>query len=244
MKRLLTILTAVFAAVSAAMAQDAPMQAPAADAATLAAWSRAAEAMAMASQAPATEAANAAATEPAPKKPGVIRLGLVQPKLEMGAGATPEALRSVLTRYLSGPQIEVVPITGMVPVQVEADARQKGCDYLFYASLAQKQGRRFGLLRAAQAMTYMVPVIGMAGRAATVLGHAAAMTAVNAAAQLSSGVTAKSEVTFEYQLLASAATSPILADSQKAKAESNGQDVITPLIEQAATAVANLLLKK
>lgn len=220
MKRLLADFVAVLAAVGAAVAQNSPTPVPA------------------------TDTANLAAGAPAPAKTGVIRLGLVQPKMEMGPTATPEALRTVLTQYLSGPQVEVVPITAMVPLQVEPEAKQKSCEYLFYASLSQKQGGRFGLLRGAQAMTHVVPVIGLAGRTGAVLGQAAAATAISAAAQLSSGVTAKSEVTFQYQLLAPGTAAPIVADSQKTKAQSDGQDVITPLIEQAATAVAHVLLKK
>lgn len=220
MKRLLTALVIILVAVVAAVAQYPPGQMPDADAASL------------------------PATALAPKNPGVIRIGLVQPKLDMGAAASPEALRFLLTQYLTGPQIEVLPITAMLPLQVEAEARQKSCDYLLYATLSQKQNRRLGLLRGAQAMTHMVPVIGMAGRTGAIVGQAAAMTAISAATQLSSTVSAKSEVTLQYQLLAPGTASPIVSDSKQVKAQSNGQDVITPLVEQAATAVANALLKR
>ncbi len=220
MQRLLTILIAGLATVVVALAQNFPAQVEG------------------------TDTANVPAAAVLPKKPGVIRLGLLQPKMEMGAAASPEALRTLLTQYLSGPQIEVVPIAAMVPLQVEAEAKQKSCDYVFSASLSQKQSRRFGLLGGAQAMSNMVPVIGMAGRAGAVVGRAAAMTAISAASQLSSTVNAKSEITLQYQLLAPGTASPIIADAIKAKAQSNGQDVITPLIEQAATAVANAVLKK
>jgi hypothetical protein len=221
MKNLLTVLIVVLAAFAVAVAQNPPTQAPA------------------------TDAANAPAAAPAPKRPGVIRLGLVQPKLDMGIpGAAPEALRTLLTQYLTGPQIEVVPIAAMIPLHVEAEAKQKECNFLFYASLSQKRGRGFGFLRGAQSMTSMVPVIGMAGGTGAIVGRAAAMTAINAASQLSSEVKAKSEVTLQYQLVAPGAASPLIANADKVKAESDGQDVITPLVEQAATAVTTALLKK
>ncbi len=219
MKRLLATVIVILAA--AAVAQNLPTQLPA------------------------TGAAIAPAAALAPKRPGVIRLGLVQPKLDMGTpGGVPEGLRTLLMQYLTGPQIEVVPIAAMIPLQVEAEAKQKECDFLFYASLSQKRGRGLGFLRSAQSMTSMIPVIGMAGGTRAIVGQAAAMTAISAASQLSSVVKAKSEVAFQYQLVAPGVASPLIASTDKVKAESDGQDVITPLVEQAATAVATALLKK
>ena len=185
---------------------------------------------------------------PAPnqKKPGVIRIGIVQPRMDMGpAGANAgEALRVLLGQYLSGPTLEAVPLTAMLPIQAAAEGQQKQCDYILYASLSQKKSGGFGLLKGAQSMAGMVPVLGMAGRTGAIVGQAAAQTALNAAGQVASGVKAKSEVSFEYQLIAPGATSPLAANSDKTKAQSDGQDVITPMVEHAATAITGTLLKK
>ena len=180
------------------------------------------------------------------KKPGVIRIGIVQPRMDMGpAGANAgEALRVVLGQYLGGPTLEAVPLTAMLPIQAAAEGQQKQCDYILYATLTQKKSGGLGLLKSAQSMAGMVPVLGMAGRTGAIVGEAAAHTALTAASQVASGVKAKSEVSFEYQLIAPGATSPLAANSEKAKAQSDGQDVITPMVEHAATAITGALLKK
>ena len=181
-----------------------------------------------------------------PKKPGVIRVGVVQPRMDMGpAGANAsEALRVLLGQYLGGPTLEAVPLTAILPIQAAAEAQQKQCDYVLYASLSQKKSGGMGLLKGAQSMAGMVPVLGMAGRTGAIVGQAAAQTALNAAGQVASGVKARSEISLEYQLIAPGSSSALVANNEKTKAQSDGQDVITPMVERAATAITGALIKK
>ena len=191
-------------------------------------------------------AANAPVTAQSPKRPGVLRIGVVQPKLDMGpAGANaPEALRVLLSQYLAGPSIEAVPLAALLPAQAAEEAQQKQCDYVLYTSLSQKKTGGMGLFKTAQSMAGMMPVLGMAGRAGAIVGQAVAQTALNAASQVASGVKAKSEISFEYQLIVPGSTSALVANSDKTKAQSDGQDVITPMVERAATAITGALSKK
>lgn len=181
-----------------------------------------------------------------PKKPGAIRIGIVQPRMDMGpAGANAgEALRVLLSQYLSGPTLEAVPLTAMLPIQAAAEGQQKQCDYILYATLSQKKSGGLGLLKSAQSMAGMVPMLGMTGRTGAIVGQAAAQTALSAAGQVASGVKAKSEVSFEYQIIAPGATSRLAADSEKTKAQSDGQDVITPMVEHAAMAIISAFAKR
>jgi hypothetical protein len=156
------------------------------------------------------------------------------------AGNSAEALRGLLSRYLAGPNVELMPMQAVLPTQVEEEAQQKECDYILFAALtqqAQKRSGGFSLLKNAHAMTGMVPVLGMTGRTGALVGQAAAQTAVNLAAEVSAGVKAKSEVSLEYRLIAPGAASPALANTEKAKADADGQDVITPIVERVAAAV-------
>lgn len=181
------------------------------------------------------------------KKPGVIRIGLVQPKIDMGSPAanSPDALRTLIAQYLAGPAVEITPMAAMVPLQIEAEAKQKECDYILSAGLTQQQKKSgLGFLKNAQSMAGMVPVIGMAGRAGAVVGQAAAQTAISMAGQLASGVKAKSEVTLEYRLAVPGAVSPLVANTEKIKAESDGQDVISPMVERVAAAVTTAVTRK
>lgn len=205
-----------------------------------------AAAQAAPADATATAAVNPLVAAAGPKKPGVVRIGLVQPRVDMGQGAanSTEALRSLIAQYLTGPNLQVVPVAAMVPMQAEAEAKQSDCDYLLYATLSQKRGGGMGFLRGAQSMTSMVPMIGMSGRTGAVVGQVAAQTAVNFAGQLASSVKAKSEVSFDYRLVSPGNTTPLVANAEKMKAQTDGQDVITPMVENAAGAITASVLKK
>ncbi len=138
-----------------------------------------------------------AALEAAPKKPGTIRIGVVQPKAQMGHGNSglnvAEPLRATIIQYLSGPAFDVVSIA--------------------------------------------------ADRGGMMVGSAAG-AAMSGTAGLTSGVKAKSEVSFEYKLMAPGSDTPVLTNSAKAKAKEDGEDIITPLIAQADTAILAELSKK
>ena len=87
-------------------------------------------------------------------------------------------------------------------------------------------------------------MLGAAHGAGGAIAGAAAGTALSGAAGAASFVKAKSEVTLEYRLLAPQNPAPVLAISSKGKAQQDGEDVITPLVEQAATGIIKELLKK
>ena len=183
------------------------------------------------------------------KKPGVIRIGIVGPKADFGQGNSgvviAETLRVSIIRYLSGPLFEVVPINAMLPVQVDAEVKQKECDLVLYSSLTQKMsGGGLGILKKAMPMASMIPMVGIAAGAAGSIATTAAGAAINGAAGLGSLVKAKSEVTFEYKLVAPTAEMPVLANSAKAKAKQDGEDIVTPLLEQASGAITAELSRR
>jgi CheY-specific phosphatase CheX len=184
-----------------------------------------------------------------PRREGVVRIGVVQPRVDMGpgAGGSGEAFRTLVSRYLSGPSMEIVPVQAMVPAMVEAEAKEKGYDFVLYATLTQQAPKKsggLGLLKGARAMSGVVPVVGMSGRTGAVVAQAAAQTAISVAAEVSSGVKAKSEVTLEYRLVAPGAASPAAANTEKVKAETDGQDVVTPMVEHMAATVVGAAVKR
>ncbi len=176
------------------------------------------------------------------KKPGIVRIGIAQPKAQMGQGNTgvnvAEPLRSAMIQYLGGPALEVVPIAAMLPTQIDAEMKQKECDYVLYSSISQKMnGGSFGMLQKAMPFASMIPMVGMAGGMAGAVAGTAAGAAMSGAAGMTGSIKAKSEVTLEYRLLAAGSSAPVLANSMKAKAKQDGEDIVTPLIEQAAGAI-------
>jgi hypothetical protein len=183
-----------------------------------------------------------------PKKPGVIRIGVFQPKAQMGqgnsGGQVAQPIQTMIVQYLSGPAIEPIPLVALIPSQEEAEAKQKECDFVIYSSLSQKKSGGGGLLRAALPLASMIPMVGMAAGVAGAVATTAAASAAAGGASVAGTVRAKNEVSFDYQLIALGDANPVLSNSTKAKAKTDGEDVITPLIEQAATAIVGEVTKK
>jgi hypothetical protein len=181
---------------------------------------------------------------------GVIRIGVVQPKAQMGQGNSganvAEPIRGMLSQYLNGPTQEIVPLSAMLSSQIDAEAKAKDCDYVLFSTISQKLGGggAANFLKKAGPMTSMIPVVGMAGGVSGAVAGAVTGTAVSSAANVASTVKAKSEITLEYKLMIPGNDVPVLANTEKAKAKEDGEDIISPLMEQAATAIVAELTKK
>ena len=93
---------------------------------------------------------------------------------------------------------------------------------------------------------------GMAGaaaaQAASAAASAAAMSAQQQAMNQLSGfngeIKSKDDVTVVYQLVASGQTAALAQNTLQGKAKSDGEDVLTPLLQQAATAVLTRAVAK
>lgn len=176
------------------------------------------------------------------KKEGVIRIGLAAIKTGsigegLNAAELAGAVQNTLGEYLKGTNIELVQLEAKLPAAIESEARQKECDYVLNAQVSHKKGGGgFGMF------SKIAPVIGNAipvGSISTNGGQIAAQTArttVYTAGSFSGNVKAKDELTFDVNLK-SAEGATALGKQFKAKAKSNGEDVISPLVEQVATAI-------
>ena len=197
------------------------------------------------------KAAQQTAAAPSPKKPGVVRVGIVSPKSQMPSASgmfnLSEPVREALIHDINGPLVEAIPLSAGIPVQYEAEARQKECDYILTSTVTAKKGGGGGFgrfLASAGPAASMMPMLGMAGGVSGAIAGATASTAVGALASTSSLVHAKDEVTFEYHVLPVSGQPDQPANTLKAKAKEDGEDVLTPLIEQASTSIVTSLVKK
>ena len=68
--------------------------------------------------------------------------------------------------------------------------------------------------------------------------------AINQLAGFNGQIKSKDDVTVEYQLYPTGQGQPKLQNSLKAKAKSDGEDVLTPLIQQAANTILTEVTKK
>jgi hypothetical protein len=94
-------------------------------------------------------AAGAAATES--KKPGTIRIGVVQINNRTDHSVSTESLRERLVAAIESSNIEAVPLNASSPAEADAEAKVKQCDFVLFtdiaalkSSAAKKLGGMFG----------------------------------------------------------------------------------------------------
>ena len=80
------------------------------------------------------------------KRPGAIRVGVVAINNKTDRSPSTDPVRSALIGGINGSNIEAVPIDATSPAAIEAEAKQKGCDYILYTDIAQlkKSGSKVG----------------------------------------------------------------------------------------------------
>jgi hypothetical protein len=198
---------------------------------------------------------------------GKVRIGIVLPKAQLGQGNAGQDIanpvRQLIMSYMAGPVLELVAIEARIPAQIDAEARALNVTHVLHTSVEQKKGRggAGGLLSKMGPAAAMLPGVGMLGGAAsgvaagvaTGVASQAIMTAATAGMQQqamdslmqvqSGSVKAKDEITLTYQLVTVSGAKPPLADSLKAKADQDGQDLLSPLVEQLATATVTAALQ-
>lgn len=184
------------------------------------------------------------------RKQGGVRIGVAMPRTQLlqttNDSNLARAVRNTFIDYLKGPSVEIVPLDSRLETQAEAEARDRQCDFILYSSVAQKKGGGGGLLgrtlgNVAGAAAGNIPYGSNAGEAAA---RAAATSAVYNAAYIAGTIKAKDEVSFQYKLYGMNNASPRLTQMLKAKARQDGEDVLSPLIEQAARATLIEATKK
>ena len=191
-----------------------------------------------------TPSAENTTTSSTAKKPGVIRIGLVMPKVQVHTGdaaRTAEAVRNDFAKYLNAPNIEVVTLAARVPSAALDEARQSECDYILNVSMNLKKGGGGGMFgraigNVAGAAAGHIPG---GGTAASGAARSAAITGVYTTAVVVGSIKAKDELSLEYKLDRVENTNTVVTNTAKAKAKSDGEDILTPQIEAAAQAILN-----
>jgi hypothetical protein len=198
-----------------------------------------------------------------PKQPGKIRIGVAPPDAQVGQGNNAGAdystpIRNAEVALMNGPAIEIAPLDAHIPLQLQAEAQQKQCDYILFSGVTVKHSSGgFGKFAKFSSMAAsMTPMGAMAhGMGGAMASQAASMAASQMAqeaqkqamsqlAGFNGQIKSKDDVTVQYQLVATGQTSPLLQNSLQGKAKSDGEDVLTPLLEQAATTILSEVSKK
>jgi len=196
-----------------------------------------------------------------PKAPGKIRIGVAPPDAQVGQGSSAQAdystpIRNAMILLMNGPAVEIAALDSRVPMQLQAEAAQKQCDYILMSSVAVKhpQSGGFGkFMKMGGTMAQMTPMGAMAHGMGGAMAASAASAAASAAAQAAqqqamnqvmsqlSGfngqIKQKDDVTVQYQLTQTGQGAPLLQNALQGKAKSDGEDVLTPLLQQTANTV-------
>lgn len=196
-----------------------------------------------------------------PKALGKIRIGVAPPEAQVGQGSNAQGdystpIRNAMILLMNGPAVEIAALDSRVAMQLQAEALQKQCDYILYSSVAVKhpQGGGFGkFMKMGGTMAQMTPMGAMAHGMGGAMAASAASVAASAAAQAAqqqamnqvmsqlSGfngqIKQKDDVTVQYQLTQTGQGAPLLQNALQGKAKSDGEDVLTPLLQQTANTV-------
>ena len=172
-----------------------------------------------------------------------VKIGVMLPKASFSEGTDNAqmavGLREVIGEYFKGTTVEIVALEARLPQAIAAEAKEKGCTYILQTAVAQKKGGGgFGMFKAlAPVLTSVVPMAGIGGSIAGQVVGQVAQTAIQSAATMSGSTKSKDQFTFEYSLVAAEGGAVKAASSQKAKAKSDGEDVISPMVEKMAEAI-------
>jgi hypothetical protein len=195
-----------------------------------------------------------------PKAAGKIRIGVAPAVAQMGQGNNAQAdfgtpIRNSLVLIMGGPAVEITPLDSHLPIQVQAEAQQKQCDYILYSAVEVKHssgGGLAGFMKKAAPITNMTP-IGMMAKAGTMAATAQAAAqmatmsaqqqAVNQLAQFNGQIKSKDDVSIVYQLFPTGQDKAKLENTLKGKAKNDGEDVLTPLMQQAANTILTEVTK-
>jgi len=193
---------------------------------------------------PANQPSASTASTVGPKREGVIRLGVAAVKTGnvaewMNAQNLAAAVQNTLKENLKGTNVEAVLIEA-TGAGIQAEAQQKQCDYIVFANVSHKKGGGgFGSMIGSSVGQIASNVGYGSGTAAAVV-----TTNVVVAATVAQNIKAKDELTLDVRLERPTSTTPSFSQQFKGKAKSAGEDIVTPLSQQAAQAIMGSISKQ
>lgn len=154
------------------------------------------------------------------------------------------AVRDVFISFLSGPSMKPVALESRVRQLAVEEARQHNCAYIVTASLSRKRSGGGGLAkalgRAAGTAAWYVPGGAAAGGAVV---HGLSIGAAQAVQEITSSTRARDEMRLEWTLMALPTKKSAASSNDKRKAASDGEDLLTPLVQRAAESIVAVVLK-
>lgn len=157
------------------------------------------------------------------------------------------AVRETFTRFLTGPSLGVKPLTARLASQAREEARLAGCPYLLLPTIKhERKTGGSGLFGKVASGAVQQGAWSAAGATNSTVGRVVAGAAAGAATSTVNDYAFASRVKDEFTLsyrLESARGAKLLEKSEKRKAKSDGEDLLSPLVQNAAEAIVTAVSK-
>lgn len=184
--------------------------------------------------------------QPATAAPTCIAIVLPSARgVDGDATAFSTSLRDLFISYLTGPSLRAIALDAKLPTQAIEEARQKECGYILLSTVTRVRHDGSGLGRtlgraAGTAASYGIPYGGSGAEAAA---RGAAVAGAYAISNMTYSTKAKDEITLEYRIGTLDRVTTAALASKKGKAKQDGEDLLTPMVETAAEAIATVVTK-
>ena len=146
-----------------------------------------------------------------------VTIGIPLPHGQVQGEEMTESMRQSLISQLEAQSIDAVPLNAPTG-GLEAEVQAKHCNYVLYTRVQNKHSTGSGVFGKLSMLTHGISPDAIGG----------------GVGRVKRGDT----VVLDYRLMAMGSSNPIKADSLSAKADSDGQDVVSPLVAQVTSAVA------
>jgi hypothetical protein len=188
------------------------------------------------------------AAAPAASPAGTACVALPLPSVEGVEGdatGVASSVRDVFQSYLTGPSLRSVPLDARLASQAAEEAREKDCPKILIVTVTRKGGggggSKLGAIASAAGTTATYIPLPNYGTAVAV---GAARGGAEAMARMAHGTRKKDEIKITYKVTPADGATLLPMKADAAKAKSDGEDLLTPLISRASEAVAETVTRK
>jgi hypothetical protein len=187
-----------------------------------------------------TSAIGAWGQSPVSDSPKIACIAIATPTLEGIPGNAVDAARGVsdlISSYLQGPTLKPVVLEAKLSSLAAEEAKQKSCEPLLFVTIRRKSnshGFLKALGQAAGTSSWNLPGGGSAASSAARAGAAGGLQATSSLAQ---STKAKDEISLEYRLQSADGHVQFGPQTERRTAKTDGEDLLTPLVERAAEAI-------
>lgn len=171
---------------------------------------------------------------------GPACIAIVLPVVQGVPGSAVDAaagVRDLMSAYLTGPKLKVIPLEARLQSQAVEEAKEKHCEPLLFVTVTHKAPGK-GLLKAlgqgAGVASVFVPGGGTIAAAAARTATAAGLQTASA---LAASTKAKDQVRLEYQLQSASGQVQFGPKTEEQTASIDGEDLLTPVVTRAAEAI-------